>query len=150
MEGGEILGLLRIGARVEQTRTRRIDVELILQTAVLEAEKSDGIVRIEERHPGLRLKERCPFVAGWYRQADEVENRWSNVEHAGDVVHRHLPGRDAWNGEEQRDPYVFVVDLQRVAEIAIVLSEGLTVIAEHDEDRLTIETTRSQSLNERS
>src|SRR5262249_28834240 len=56
---------------------------------------------------------------------------------------------DAGDGNQKRHVYVLVVKLERVAVVALVLSERLSVIAQHDPDGISIESPRLQAAAER-
>jgi hypothetical protein len=90
----------------------------------------------------VRFEERRALVqsVGW--QPDQIEDCRRGVDGAGDAVDLSCPlmapgARSEWHAN------IFFVNEQRMREVARVLSEGLSVVAEHDHDRVVLQPQRA-------
>src|SRR5688572_16074127 len=89
------------------------------------------------------------LVQRWTRNAKDVKDRRRRVDETHDRPAPLLTIEDAGNGDYERNAHVLLVQKKRVAVIAYVLPERLSVIAEHDPDGVLIKASHAQTLDER-
>ena len=143
-----ILALPRIHARVEQLRAAGVQRVQILPAAVRQAEPSQRVVSVEQRHARIRLEQRRALMSRLFPQAEQLEHGRGGVDDARRTLHTNLTGDLSWRGDDIWHAHVLVVNEQGVREIPRVFAKCFTVIAEHDEERVRVQTPLTETSKE--
>src|SRR5262249_52451549 len=112
------------------------------------AEEPQRVVRQEIRHAPRRAERRPALIGGLLRQAEKVEDGRRRVDQAHGSRDARLSRLRAGDGDDERHVYVLLVELKRMAEVAVVLPERFAVIAGDDPQRVPIESAPLEAADE--
>src|SRR5438034_1768283 len=145
----EIRRFLRVLVQIEESRAAGIELVDEFHRAVAQAEHAERIVGEEERHARLGIQHRSALVNPGRGQASQIEHGWSGVDQADYAPAANLPWEQARRRDEKRHVHVLVVNVERMAVVPFMLTEGFAMIAENNPERFLIEAPRTQSAHQR-
>src|SRR6185295_10056529 len=81
-------------------------------------------------------------------QAQQSQNRWSNIQQTCHAIYARLLQDQAWGREEKRNVDILRVNEEGMAVIAFVLAEGFPVVPEEDEHSIRLQPAPFQPIKQ--
>src|SRR5262249_7521278 len=110
----------RIRRHVEELRAPGGQLADELHRTVAQSDESERVVGEEQRNSRLVVQHRASLRSLRRLHAEQVEHRRRRVDQADDATAANLIPKQSWCGNDERHMDVFLVELKRVAEVAVV------------------------------
>src|SRR5437879_11713062 len=119
-----------------------------LPALVAQSNETERVVGTEKRHARLIVQQRLPLGSARNRQAEEIENGRRGVDEAGYALDPSRLLNQAGRYDKIRHMHVFLVEEKGVTEVALVLSECFSMVAEEHKESLSIQSSIAQTSHQ--